>query len=898
MKKIYTYLFFILAFPLLCNAQEVINTSFDEYITGNINKQDKWSVSKGSATIIDNIANAHTGNKALNFINSSALQADHIAYSSTQEGISDDVYLDFWIKVNSIATGAFSITGYDLKSGSRSFMLEFATNGKIKVYNSSSGSTKILPTYTLGEWNRISYKINNTSGTCQFALNGNPYEEVLAFREIKNNTITFAYHSIRFIQSSGNCDITLDDIYIGTNTIPDIDFKDVDPIEKPDYTLTITQPQNGTISIQPEPVEGKYKEGTKVTASISVADPCTYRFNKWIGDISGTTSPVTFSVNKDMTVSAELIDIPSTGIIRSVTNYNELKTALASMNPGDIIELEDGTYSGNALTVTQGGCAERPIIVRAKNIGQAKLTGKLYFTLRNVSYTTFEGLNFDLDPVSSIFKMEGCSYVRITKNEFRMKKETEGQTSKWILIGDEWNKEVCSSHHNRIDHNLFDGKYDGGSWVVIDGAHGTSPGDISKYDMIDHNHFRNNTPRVANEKETIRIGVTDLTPCSAYCTVEYNLFENCDGDPEIVSVKSCDNLIKGNTFQNCLGTVCLRQGSRNVVDGNYFFGNGKTIEGNGCGGIRVYGLDHKIINNYFEGLTGEKWDAACTITNGDVSNPSSSWNSHNIPENVVFAFNTYVNNKSDIEIGFTNNDNYGKAPLNCLIANNIYIQNENPIVKAYSSKSLSEVTFSNNIMHATGTASLGNTFNESQVMPINPLLVQSNCKTDGDDCGNLLPYPIYKLSKNSPAINKATVNDSYADNDSEGQSRTGIKDIGADEYSNGTITHGVLGSEHVGPYAIDFKLNSPTGIGSANKEEQISITQSGKNLIINIPNIGTSEAKISICNINGIQILSKSVNMQQEVDELTISTHNYPTGIYLINITNKDYNITQKIIIK
>ena len=479
-----------------------------------------------------------------------------------------------------------------------------------------------------------------------------------------------------------------------------------------------------------------------------------------------------------------------------------------------------------------------------------------------------------------------------------MKKETEGQTSKWILIGDEWNNLVCTSHHNRIDHNLFDGKYDGGSWVVIDGAHGTSPGDISKYDRIDHNHFRNNTPRAANEKETIRIGVSDLTPCSAYCMVENNLFENCDGDPEVVSVKSCDNIIKGNTFRGCLGTVCLRQGSRNTVDGNYFFGDGKTVDGNGCGGVRVYGLDHKIVNNYFEGLTGEKWDAACTITNGDMLNSSSSWSAHFIPENIVFAFNTYINNKSDIEIGFTNNDNYGKSPVNNLIANNIFIQDTNPIVKVHTAKSLSGVSFSNNVMYATNTASIGTSLTEVQAVQVDPLLTKTDCVAEGDACALKLPIAVYKLNQGSPAIDAATVYSDIVTEDFEGQARTGVKDIGADEYSTSNIKNGVLSADYVGPDAIEFELIFSSGVNTDNVNNAIARFYSyNKELYIDMLDASGADREETLFTVYDMAgVLLKSVSTTSSSASMSLSQ--YPNGIYVLKISNKKYKEFQKFILK
>jgi hypothetical protein len=367
---------------------------------------------------------------------------------------------------------------------------------------------------------------------------------------------------------------------------------------------------------------------------------------------------------------------------------------------------------------------------------------------------------------------------------------------------------LCNSHHNRIDHNLFDGKYDAGAWLIIDGSHGTVP-DISKHDRIDHNIFRNNTPRVTNVKETIRIGVSDLSLLNSYTLVENNLFEDCDGDPEIVSVKSCSNIIRNNTFRRCLGTLSLRHGHNSIVSGNFFFGEGKTVQFNGseigCGGIRVYGMNHQIFNNYFEGLTGSKWDAAITITNGDVANNSTNLTSHFLPENVVFAHNTLINNASDIEIGFDNNGNYGRAPKNCRIINNLIINDKNPVVKAYSTASLSGVEFAGNLIHATGTASVGLAgFTSSQVMTVDPLLIKSKCRAYGDNCEYETAFELFKLTKHSPAIN-ASVAYEFQQTDFEGQPVAGIRDIGADEFNPDAPVQNIPMSESTaGPMASEL----------------------------------------------------------------------------------------------
>ena len=198
--------------------------------------------------------------------------------------------------------------------------------------------------------------------------------------------------------------------------------------------------------------------------------------------------------------------------------------------------------------------------------------------------------------------MQACNNIRITRNTFRL---IETESLKWVIIGGVWNDPNAVSHHNRIDHNLFENKSFAGNYITVDGS-GDPVYQSSQYDLIDYNHFRNIGPRIVNEMETIRVGWSELSRSSGYTTIEYNLFENCDGDPEIISVKTCDNIVRYNTFMSSQGTLCLRHGDRTIVNGNYFFGEGKD----GTGGIRFYGDDHKIYNNYFEGLTGTIWDAA------------------------------------------------------------------------------------------------------------------------------------------------------------------------------------------------------------------------------------------------------------------------------------------------
>ena len=70
--------------------------------------------------------------------------------------------------------------------------------------------------------------------------------------------------------------------------------------------------------------------------------------------------------------------------------------------------------------------------------------------------------------------------------------------------------------------------------------------------------------------------------------VENNLFEQCNGDVEIVSNKSGENVYRHNTFVECVGALTLRHGKGCVVEGNYFLGHLAPQ----TGGVRIIGEDH------------------------------------------------------------------------------------------------------------------------------------------------------------------------------------------------------------------------------------------------------------------------------------------------------------------
>jgi hypothetical protein len=402
------------------------------------------------------------------------------------------------------------------------------------------------------------------------------------------------------------------------------------------------------------------------------------------------------------------------------------------------------------------GTPEAPIVVEAAEHGGAVISGGQLEILSS-SHITVAGLSWRN---SNTLKIDGSHHVRLTRNHFRL---TERSSLKWIIIQGE------DSHHNRIDHNLFEDKQELGNFITIDG----SATQQSQYDRIDHNHFRNIGPRAQNEMEAVRIGWSQISKSSGHTVLEHNLFENADGDPEIVSVKSSDNIVRYNTFRTSQGVLSARHGDRNRFEGNFFLGEGKQ----GTGGIRLYGSDHVVVNNYFEGLTGTGYDAALQIDGGDVDT-SGALSSHWRVYRATVAFNTFVDNAATIEIG----TNYPLAPVDTVVAYNVMTGTDGPLIN--ENREPVNMTYLGNIAHPTGSATVGIPADPEQVRVVDPRLIRTS--------------NLWRLDGDSPAIGAAGTGRHLVTDDMDGHERTVPMDVGADEYSTQPPLRGPLTAAEVG----------------------------------------------------------------------------------------------------
>lgn len=463
--------------------------------------------------------------------------------------------------------------------------------------------------------------------------------------------------------------------------------------------------------------------------------------------------------------------IPPPIRILSVSSINGLMNAAASARPGDHIILKNGIYDNsnwlnsrsakNMLIRGIDGTSTAPIVISAETIGGAEIRGIGGFRFLDVSHLAIRGFKFTHSQDNSAasddtaIQCDLCKHVRFTRNHFELT-TSASLHSDWLSISSD------QSDYNRIDQNSFKNKKTKGVFVLVFGKHTT----------VDHNYFYNQIFQGGNGGECMRIGNSELGTVPYYSKIEYNLFERCNGDMEAISVKSSSNSFKANTFRDNRGSLTFRHGNDNIAYGNFFL--------DGENGLRSYGHDHVIVNNYFGSLFGSGSLTPLVIGSGTVDMDLARSNSeHSRSRNVIVAFNTFYNNQGTyMRIG---EDFRPLDPVDIVIAHNILAGNAGTLVNFDEGEN---VVWSRNILH--GSANRGNAPSGGYAY-LNP---QLTARSDGT----------YGIGSTSPAIDQAS-SSTYlvVSTDMDGQIRSGLKDTGSDEYSTSWRKITPLVSSVVGP---------------------------------------------------------------------------------------------------
>jgi hypothetical protein len=426
---------------------------------------------------------------------------------------------------------------------------------------------------------------------------------------------------------------------------------------------------------------------------------------------------------------------PAAGCRRTVNvaSLSQLQSAISGASPGDCIVVANGSYTSTVpINVNKVGAATARITISAQTTGGVTISGSAGFVLASpAAYVTVRGFKFRHSGQMTVGA--GTSNNLVTRNDFQI--PTDGR---YLNV---------SGTDNEVSYNRFANKTTVGSFLKLD------EDNITLRPYVHHNHFLSHTYGGGNGGEALQI-------FAKLPRVEHNLFEEIHVSGESISVKegggSAGGFYRFNTLRNTSkGHMTLRFTRNDVVDGNFFI---KTP------GLRVYGRDHKIRNNYFDGGSLILGDGTTT-------------NTYPAMDNVEVAFNTLVNAR----ITGQDRGDIGIAPANVRIANNIIVVETGYAVS--EPHTFVNPRYEGNILW--GAASPGD-IRSGGFRRVDPKLV-----TDS--------FGRYHLGSSSPAINAAAGTNTITD-DIDGQARS-QPDVGADEVSTAPVLRRPLTASDVGPAA-------------------------------------------------------------------------------------------------
>lgn len=455
----------------------------------------------------------------------------------------------------------------------------------------------------------------------------------------------------------------------------------------------------------------------------------------------------------------------------------ELPAVVKQARPGDTIVLAAGTWNDADLVFEAEGTAEQPITLRAETPGQTVFTGHSRLRIGG-RHLVVDGLAFTQvmhEDDLICFRRDSkrlAEHCRVTNCSIVNRDMPVGTVdSHWVSI---------YGHHNRFDHCRLEGKTNKGTTLAV-----WLTGEPNEH-RIDHNYFGPRPELKKNGGETIRVGDSKTSLTNSRTVVERNLFVECNGEAEIISNKSCENVYRHNTFWRCSGALTLRHGHRCRVEANFFIGE----RARGSGGVRIIGEDHVLVNNYFADLEGDAQRAAVCFMNGV---PNSPLNEYFQVKRAKVIFNTFVDCKRSLVIGQTDEDAQTVLPPeDCLIANNAIHGRRSPLVEIQTAPV--RMTWTGNLFGGDGARDVAESFGR---------------KADGWEFLVEAPSSVRRPKAGSPLFGAAVGEFPDVHDDLDGQPRSAPLDVGCDQRSSLPVLNRPLALADVGPAWIAEKTSPP-----------------------------------------------------------------------------------------
>jgi len=387
-----------------------------------------------------------------------------------------------------------------------------------------------------------------------------------------------------------------------------------------------------------------------------------------------------------------------------VDNPQALSKAMINAKPGDVIYLKDKEWSNVSLQLKGKGTAKAPIVITPQTPGGVTFTGQSCIQIGG-EYLVVNGFHFKngYSPKREVISFR-INNDRLANNCRVSNIVIENYSQPERFKSDNWI--TFYGKNNRVDHCTFVNKLNAGPLIVAELDDARSQ---ENNHSIDSNYFKGRHRFGSNGGETIRIGNSRYSLTASRTNIVNNYFERCNGEVEVVSIKSGNNNVSFNTFYECEGGLVLRHGSENVVEGNFFIGNNKPY----TGGVRVINPRQRVLNNVFYQLQGNNFRSALAVLNGV---PNSLINRYYQVKDAIIENNTFINSSS-ILFGAGKDAERTLGPENVVFKNNLLLtQSTEVYTDANNDKG---ITFVNNALNDSFKGEIPSGFNKVKIRTIN-----------------------------------------------------------------------------------------------------------------------------------------------------------------------------------
>ena len=334
-----------------------------------------------------------------------------------------------------------------------------------------------------------------------------------------------------------------------------------------------------------------------------------------------------------------------------MTSMAELERAVSVAKAGDEIVVPEGALDGETCHLKSSGSVDQPIVIRASASGKTVIQGPISIA---GDYVYLVGFHFAAKGNIEI-RGNGCRVSQCVMDDVRV--------GKWIRV-------LPGSRQIEIDHCRFQNKTNNQTeprgcqllQIVVRNE--------GEKHHIHHNHFVDIPDgKTSNGYETVQLitegNPFDPPPGACGTVIEYNLFERCNGEAEVISVKSNNNVLRRNTFRDCRGGLVLRHGDGNMVLESFFLGDNEPR----AGGVRMQGEDQVVVNNIFRSLRAF----------GVAMMDGTPDDLYIRTERALVAFNTFFECSPVLDVGKNHSKHpNGTAPKDCVIANNAFVMSNDP----------------------------------------------------------------------------------------------------------------------------------------------------------------------------------------------------------------------------